>query len=152
MVYQWNCANHATERWRMLWNSVLCRWHHFLHRNWLSEGLVWRVRGSQQIRESPSSSQQAKKTSLNREIVGSGRTCVFVEGGRNHDKNLPQFRPIAPKNSTTATRRLAQFLQVGTVYKCGLRAGVSESMSSILLYCPWRITVCKWFRFLAINC
>ena len=68
---------------------------------------VKRVRGSQQVGDSPSSSQQAKK---NRESAESVRICLFAE-----DQHHPQFRPIAPrppKNNTTVPRRLPQFLQV----------------------------------------
>jgi len=88
---------------------------------------VKRVHGLQQVGESPSSSQQAKKNSLNRKSVKSGKMCLFIEGNQHHEKNLPKFRSIAPQH-------LAQFLQVGTVYKCGLWAGVSENMSRIY-YC-----------------
>lgn len=68
---------------------------------------VKRVRGSQQVGNSPSSSQQAKK---NRESAESVRMCLFAE-----DQHHPQFRPIAPrppKNNSSAPRRLPQFLQV----------------------------------------
>ena len=79
----------------------------------IGETRMKRVRGSQPVGESPSS-QQAKKTSLNREnieSVHSVRMCLFVEGDQHHDKNPPQFRPIAPKNITTAPRRLPEILQ-----------------------------------------
>ena len=65
-----------------------------------------RVRGSQQVVNSPSSSQQAKK---NRESAESVRMCLFTE-----DQYRPQFRPIAPrppKNNLNAPWRLPQFLQ-----------------------------------------
>lgn len=68
---------------------------------------VKRVRGSQQVGDSPSSSQQAKK---NRQSAESVRTCLFAEA-----QHHPQFRPIAPrppKNNMTAPRRLPQFLLV----------------------------------------
>ncbi|XP_044167550.1 uncharacterized protein LOC114947307 [Acropora millepora] len=68
---------------------------------------VKRVRGSQQVGNSPSSSQQAKK---NRESAESVRMCLFAE-----DQHHPQFRPIAPrppKNNLSAPRHLPQFLQV----------------------------------------
>ena len=68
---------------------------------------VKRVRGSQQVGDSPSSSQQAKK---NRESAESVRTCFF-----SGDQQHPHLRPIAPrppKDNMTAPRRLPQFLQV----------------------------------------
>ena len=81
---------------------------------------------------------------MNRESVESGRMRLFVEGDKLHNENPPQFRPIAPKNNTTALQRLPQFFKsmggavgnflkkVGTVYKRGLRVGVSENISKIL--------------------
>lgn len=83
----------------------------------IGETRMKRVRGSQQVGESPSSSQLAKKTSLNRENIEDEsiphrvRMCLFVEGDQMHHKNVSQFRPIAPKNNTNATRRLPEFLQ-----------------------------------------
>ena len=53
----------------------------------IEETRMKRVRGSQRVGESPSSSQQAKKTSLNREnieSVHSVRMCLFVEGDQNY--------------------------------------------------------------------
>ena len=73
----------------------------------LSIGGVKRARGSQQVGNSPSSNQQAKK---NRESAESVRMCLFAE-----DQHHPQFRPIAPrppKNNLSAPRRLPPFLQV----------------------------------------
>ena len=95
-----------------------------------------RVRGSQQVGESPSSSQQAIKTSLKRlpslnreniESVHSVRMCLFVEGDQHHDKNPPQFRPITPKNITTAPRRLPEFLQGDKERHDATKIQVSES-------------------------
>ncbi|XP_068719344.1 uncharacterized protein [Montipora capricornis] len=96
----------------------------------IGETRMKRVRGSQQVGESPSSSQQAKKTSLNREnieSVHSVRMCLFVEGDQHHDKNPPQFRPFAPKNITTAPRRLPEFLQGDKERHDATKIQVSES-------------------------
>ena len=96
----------------------------------IGETRMKRVRGSQQVGESPSSSQQAKKTSLNREnieSVHSVRMCLFVEGDQHHDKNSPQFRPFAPKNITTAPRRLPEFLQVDKERHDATKIQVPES-------------------------
>ena len=96
----------------------------------IGETHMKRVRGSQQVGESPSSSQQAKKTSLNREnieSVHSVRMCLFllfVEGDQHHP---PQFRPIAPKNITTAPRRLPEFLQGDKERHDATKIQVSES-------------------------
>ena len=78
-----------------------------------------RFRDSQQVGESPSS-QQAKKNSLNRENVESGRMCLFVDVDQLHDKNLPQLRPVAPKNSTTAPRTLRNFYKFEPFINAGL--------------------------------
>ena len=43
--------------------------------------------------------------------ASTARKSVFVEGDQNDDKNSPQRRPIAPKNNTSATRCLVEFLQ-----------------------------------------
>lgn len=78
---------------------------------------VKRVRGSQQVGNSPSSSQQAKK---NCESAESVQMCLFAK-----DQHHPQFRPITPrppKNNLSAPRRLPQFLQVdkdATKVTCG---------------------------------
>ena len=99
----------------------------------IGETRMKRVRGSQQVGESPSSSQRAKKTSLNREnieSVHSARTCLFglfVEGDQHHGKNPPQFRPIAPKNITTAPRRLPEILQGDKERHDATKIKVSES-------------------------
>ena len=96
----------------------------------IRETRMKRVRGSQQVGESPSSSQQAKKTSLNHEnieSVHSVRMCLFllfVEGDQHHP---PQFRPIAPKNITTAPRRLPEFLQGDKERHDATKIQVSES-------------------------
>ena len=99
----------------------------------MGETRMKRVRGSQQVGESPCLSQQAKKTSLNREnieSVHSARMCLFglfVEGDQHHGKNPPQFRPIAPKNITTAPRRLPEFLQGDKERHDATKIQVSES-------------------------
>jgi len=46
---------------------------------------------------------------VNYESVESGGMCLFVEGDQHHNRNPPQFRPIVPKNNTTALQRLPQF-------------------------------------------
>ena len=74
---------------------------------------VKRVCCSQQVRESPSSSQHStvRRKRVNRGSFESGHTSLFFEGDQRHNKNPPQFRPIASKNDTTALQRLPQFLQ-----------------------------------------
>ncbi|KAL9954297.1 hypothetical protein ACROYT_G041816 [Oculina patagonica] len=75
---------------------------------------VKRMCASQQVGDSPSSSQQTKKSanSVNREGGDSVRMCLFAKGGQNQDLNLPRYRPIAPKSNVSAPRRLPEFLQV----------------------------------------
>ena len=99
---------------------------------------VKRIRGSQQVRESPSSSQHStvRRKRVNRGSFESGHTSLFFEGDQRHNKNPPQFRPIASKNNTTALQRLLQVLKVGTVYKCGFRVGVEIGLKYMSkIYC-----------------
>ena len=67
------------------------------------------VRDPQHVGESPSLSRQAKRNSLNRESVESGRVCLFVEGVQYRDKNLPHFRPIAPRIADCTTAPYTMF-------------------------------------------
>ena len=98
-----------------------------------------RLRVSQQVGESPSS-QQAKKKSYNRENVQSGRMNLFSSlGDQQHDRKLPQFTSIAPKNSTTATRRLSQFLQVLTVYKENMSKVYYSIARCVNGFVSWRV-------------
>ena len=63
----------------------------------VGETSMKRVRCSEQAGESTSPSQQAKKTSLNRENIESVRMCLFVEGDQNHDKIPLSLDPLLPK-------------------------------------------------------
>ena len=70
-----------------------------------------RVCGSQQVGESPSSSQHS---TVRRNILKSesGRICLFVEGDQHRNKNPYQFVAIASKNNTTEIQRLPQYLNL----------------------------------------
>ena len=74
----------------------------------IGETRMKRVRGSQQVGESPSSSQQAKKTSLTAKISKEFRCAFLSRAIKITSKIPPQFRPIAPKNNITVPRSLRE--------------------------------------------
>ena len=50
----------------------------------------------------------------------SGCMCRFVEGNQRHNKNPPQFRPIASKYNMTVLQHLPRFLDLELFINVGL--------------------------------